>query len=399
MTDLAANLARLRKARDLSQEELAEAAEVGTDTVARIEQGKRRTARPTTIDRLATALGVTPQALGGSAPSEGQNERSIEDLRAAITASEDIPGMRDLADDDRELLSLPQLDIAAHSAWAAYVEGQHDRLIDTLPVLLGDARRFVHASPDDQRSAGQRVLSTAYRLAAGTAGRFGCTDLAWIAAHEGLDHARHCDQPELEAAIATRYLVWTLVRQHRYAEAERVATIAAERIEPRMLDRDTQRAGVFGNLLFNAATAATLAGAHPRAGDLLAEARAAATRAEGDWVSEAAIFGPRVAAFQTIEHTIRAGNPDEAVRLNAAIPNGGVPAFWEAGHRLLMASAELALKRRDQALTYLAEAARLAPDWASRQPLGCSTMQALIDHAPRRRTHTFARLANLYRLV
>ncbi|MEU6645661.1 helix-turn-helix transcriptional regulator [Saccharomonospora sp. NPDC046836] len=53
---LSENLARFRKARDLSQEQLAEAATVGVDTVARIEQGKRTTCRPATLARLASAL-------------------------------------------------------------------------------------------------------------------------------------------------------------------------------------------------------------------------------------------------------------------------------------------------------------------------------------------------------
>ncbi|WP_255637815.1 hypothetical protein [Amycolatopsis sp. DSM 110486] len=63
-------------------------------------------------------------------------------------------------------------------------------------------------------------------------------------------------------------------------------------IEPRMLDRDPTRAGVFGNLLFNAATAALNNGSRGRADDLLAAAHAAAVRSRGDTATEAAIFGP-----------------------------------------------------------------------------------------------------------
>ncbi|MGW3960385.1 helix-turn-helix domain-containing protein [Amycolatopsis sp. NPDC005003] len=48
---LAENLTRIRKARDFSQEGLVEAASVGVDTVARIEQGTRTTSRPATQAR------------------------------------------------------------------------------------------------------------------------------------------------------------------------------------------------------------------------------------------------------------------------------------------------------------------------------------------------------------
>ena len=55
-TPIAENLARFRKARNLSQEELAAAASVGVDTVGRIERGERRTTRPATVAKLAQVL-------------------------------------------------------------------------------------------------------------------------------------------------------------------------------------------------------------------------------------------------------------------------------------------------------------------------------------------------------
>jgi hypothetical protein len=95
-----------------------------------------------------------------------------------------------------------------------------------------------------------------------------------------------------------------------------------------MLDRDPVRAGVFGNLLFNAATAALRTGSTGRAEDLLAAAHAAAIRSRGDTASEAAIFGPRVAALQNVELAARVGDPEQALRLAASVPDttGDVPA-------------------------------------------------------------------------
>lgn len=59
------NLARIRKARDLSQEQLAASAGVAVDTVARIERAERQTTRPSTVNKLAAALGVAPSVLLG----------------------------------------------------------------------------------------------------------------------------------------------------------------------------------------------------------------------------------------------------------------------------------------------------------------------------------------------
>ncbi|HET6286372.1 MAG TPA: helix-turn-helix domain-containing protein [Amycolatopsis sp.] len=400
-TPFAENLARFRKGRNLSQEELAEAAAVGIDTVARIEQGTRATCRPKTLSSLANALGVTIDALLGAAPKQHSRDVDVVPLRKAITADARIPGLDDFAE-SRELLPLSELTISAHSAWRAYVDGRHNELLHALPAVLTDARRIVRDTHDDQRAGAHRVLSTAYRLGAGIAGRLGLDDLAYTAATRALDAATESDSPEVEAAISLRYLAWTLVRQGRAEEAERVATEAAAVIEPRMLDRDPVRAGVFGNLLFNAATAALSSGSAGRAEDLLAAAHAAAIRSRGDTATEAAIFGPRVAALQRVDLAVRAGDPEQALHLAGAVPDvqgGDVPAFWEAGHRLYLAAAAAELRRDREALAWLAEAKDLAADWVRYQPLGKATMKRVVDRTTRRRGPEFAELAAHYDVI
>lgn len=392
------NLARIRKARNLSQEQVAAAAGVAVDTVARIERAERQTTRPSTVDKLATALGVTPAVLLGILPPAGGTDAaSVANLRHAITASEEIPGLTDFVE-ATEVLSIRALTVVAHRTWRAYVDGRHGELLHALPSLLVDARRLVYTTKDDSKAAAHRVLSTAYRLGAGIAGRFGLDDLAWTSAERALRSARLSDTPDLEAAISMRYLVWTLVRQGRTDDAERVAVKAAEQIEPRMLDRDPARAGVFGNLLFNAASAAIRSGNGARANDLLAVARSAAVRSGRDHATEAAIFGPRVAALQAVDQAVRLGDPETALRLADRVPQpkGEVPAFWEAGHRLMLAAASAELRADRQSLAYLAQARELAPDWVRCQPLGVSTMRTLTDRAARRRGADFAALAEHY---
>ena len=395
---LAENLARFRKARNLSQEELAEAANVGVDTVSRIERGQRQTARPATIAKLAQALAVTSAALLGlTRVAHTVREADIARLRRAITASGEVPGLEDLADTD-DVSGWPSLASASHTAWKAYVDGRHNHLLHALPILLADARRLVHTTSGDANAAAQQVLSTAYRLGAGIAGRLDLNDLAWTAAERALTAARNSDDPEINTAISVRYLVWTLIKQGRTADAERVAVKAAERIEPRMLDRNVVRAGVFGNLLFNAANAALREGSGERADDLLAVAQAAAQRAGRDNATESAIFGPRVAALQVVEHAVRLGDPETALRLAEKIPEprGPVPPFWEAGHRIHLAHAAVRLRRDQLALNFLDEARNLAPDWVQRQPLGAAVMRDLVDKATRRRGRRFAALAAHY---
>ncbi|GAB3914678.1 helix-turn-helix domain-containing protein [Kibdelosporangium lantanae] len=318
---LSENLARFRKARNLSQEQLAEAASVGVDTVGRIERAERRTTRPSTVAKLANALGVSTETLLGVLPARGaQNDEAVADLRQAVTAIEDIPGLSDFTD-DREVLPVSTLGTVAHRAWRSYVDGRHAELLHALPTLIIDARRLVRNSENEGRGAGYRVLSTAYRLAAGISGRLELDDLAWTAAERALQAARNSDTQEIETAISLRYLVWSLIRQGRLEEAERVAIHAAEMIEPRGLNRDPHRAGIFGNLLFNAATAAVRQQSGERAADLLAVAQSAAVRSGRDIATEAAIFGPRVTALQTVEQALRLGDPEKALILAEDTPD------------------------------------------------------------------------------
>jgi hypothetical protein len=192
-----------------------------------------------------------------------------------------------------------------------------------------------------------------------------------------------------------------MIRQGRLEDAEQVAIRAAEQIEPRMLDRDPAKAGVFGNLLFNAAAAASRAGRTARANDLLAEAESAAVRSGQDDASEAAIFGPRVAALQRVEHAVTTGDPETALRLAERVPGpqGLVPASWEAGHRLMLASAAANVRDDRRALRYLGEARALAPAWVKQQPLGTKTMRRLVGRAARRRGPVFADLAAHYGVI
>ena len=398
---LGENLGRFRKARNLSQEELAESAGVAVDTVARIERGERQTTRAATLDKLAKALGVEPSALLGVLPPPHEpSSHDVSDLRRALTVSAEIPGLADFAE-PAETISPNELRETLTFAWQAYIDGRHSELLYTLPTLLTDTRRSIHAESGTDKARAYSVLSGADRLGAGTAGRFGLDDLAFTAAERAVAAARLSDDVEIGVAASTRYLVWVLVRQGRTSEAERVAVRTAERVEPRMTDTDTRALGVFGNLLFNAASAAMRAERGQRADELLRVAQAAAVRSGRDEATEAAIFGPHVAAIQTVEQAVRVGDPERALRLADSVPeaNGPVPAFWAAGHRIHLASAAVEVHQERHGLSLLAAAKNIAPDWVRYQPLGAAVMREIVDRAPRRRNEEFAELAEHYGVV
>src|SRR6266566_6344777 len=172
---LGENLGRIRKGRNLSQEELAAAAGVAVDTVARIERGERQTTRTSTLNKLARGLDVEPSTLLGILPPPHEPTADVANLRRALTASTDIPGLTDFAD-MRETIPLAELRASLNYTWRSYIAGRHSELLHTLPVLLADTRRLVHAAKGARLNSAYAVLSGAYRLGAGTAGRFGMDD-------------------------------------------------------------------------------------------------------------------------------------------------------------------------------------------------------------------------------
>src|ERR1700742_4465350 len=116
---LGENVARIRKARNLSQEELAAAAGVAVDTVARLERGERQTTRTSTLNKLARALGVEPTTLLGILPPPHEPARSdMVDLRKALTSSVEVPGLADFAD-LQETVPLAELRGSLSYAWQA----------------------------------------------------------------------------------------------------------------------------------------------------------------------------------------------------------------------------------------------------------------------------------------
>jgi transcriptional regulator with XRE-family HTH domain len=387
MLPLGENIARIRTARGLTQEELARASKVSVDTISRLERGAHATARRSTLAALALALGADPGRLLGIAPPE-QDTTGAEQLRRAVHAL-DLPDFAEPA----EVLPLPELHDSALGAWSDYLAGRHTELLAGLPALMVDARRAVRALADDHAAQAAGLLATCYRLAAGLSGRLGLVDLAAHAAHRALDAARYTTRPELDEAAALRYLAWVLVRQGDLAQAERLAVRAAERLDGGLLARpDGDRIGVFGSLLFNAASAAARQGSPGRADDLLRAASAAAARSGVDRIDETGVFGPRVAAMQAVDQAMRTGDPEQAVQLAGHLPNpaGAVPAFWESGHRLHLAAACVDLQRWSDVVEHLDAARTLAPQWSRVQPLGHTVLGQLVEHRGRRSEHITA---------
>lgn len=397
------NLARVRKARGLTQEELAEASRVSIDVIARLEQGRKKGARWTTLIKLANALEVqlavlvTPPALLGSGGDPQGND--IQGLRRAITPIGDFLEAEDLAE-DVEVASVDELRRSVSTISDAYHLGEFSDVCQALPSVIGDARRATRTSDAESRGAAYAILSACYRMAAGVTVMRGHQDLAMVAVQKAAYAARHAHDELASAAVAAS-LSWILLKQGRYDEAERSATMAAERVEPSFTRGTRAQLAAFGNLMINASCAAIRAGARQRADDLLAVARAAASRHGTDGVYGGSVFGPRIVAMYETCNAVEAHDIGGALEHARRVPpasGGMLPATWEARYLLNLAYAHSEIGDDYTAVDLLVNARHVAPEWIKYHPMAATVVLEQLER-PRKPSDKLAALAGHLRVL
>ncbi len=388
------NLVRLRKARGLTQTELAGVSGVSVDVIARLEQHRKHGARWSTLILLANALGVqlpvliTPPALLG--PHGTAAGSDLFTLRRALTSTGDLFADDELAD-DADLADPTVLSEQVRNMWRTYQQGDFALVIEMLPGLIGDARRLTDGVHADRA---HRLLSTCYSAAAGVTVMRGHQDLAWTAVERAVAAARRTGSP-LATTAASIFASWILLKQGRYADAESAALRAADRAEPSITRGSRIELATFGNLLVNAACAAVRTGAGDRAADHLSVARAAAGRYGVDGVAQWAVFGPRVVAMYSACNAVELHDFDAAVRAGSEVPEaagGALPATWEARYLLNMAYAHCELGHDGESIELLGRARDAAPAWIGLHPLGHALVRDLLERS-RVRSEQLADLA------
>ncbi|WP_131739365.1 helix-turn-helix domain-containing protein [Actinomadura roseirufa] len=383
-------LKRIRKERGLSQEALAEKAGLSKDTVAKLEQGRRRGERTTTLMRLANALDVDLGELTGRRERVGGREgASVLAVRDVILAPSLLPGVGGLdAADSGEPTALPDLESAVARGWRMYWEGDLTALTAAVPGLVAEARLT-------QRSIGARAavpLSRAYQLAACLLNHLGKPDLAALAAERAIA-AAHQGDDELQHATVQGTYAWALHRQARLGEAERVAAKAASSIEPSFSGSPVHLA-VWGGLLLNALAPRVAAGNDPE--EYLSPARAAAA-AIGDrrvahfdaWFSIDIVHMQSVYAWATLREPGRALDVARGVRLS------GLQGIARGRHLLDVAQAHVDARQPQAAEARLADAHATAPQWFRHQALA----ESLVGEVREATTRPSPRIRALARAV
>jgi transcriptional regulator with XRE-family HTH domain len=385
-TSIGDRIRRLREFRDdMTQEELAGRAGVSVDTIRKLEQGVRQSARITTLRALSRALDVELERLVGQATVTQQlsDDGGLIALRDAIQDVGALPGVPTAADDDLE--DPPDAGAwisSVKSATGLYWRGLYSNLASTLPLLLRDGHAVVRESPTERV---WRHLALAYQLAASLATQAGHTDWAYQAVERQLMAAQRASDP-LAEGMGVSTLSWVLLRQGRWEQAQDVAVRKADALEPSFRSNRDELA-VYGNLLIAAATPAARRNEHDEAFELLARAEGAAIICGSPVKAYGSAFSVVDVRTQKVNIALAGEDirPDAALRFAADVEVGAITRpIHSASHRLDVAQAQYQTGDGSGALATLLDVESEQPEWIRFQALAAATVREMREEERRR---------------
>ncbi|WP_328763173.1 MULTISPECIES: helix-turn-helix domain-containing protein [unclassified Streptomyces] len=352
----------------MTQEQLAEAAAVSVGVVRKLERGG--TASLPSLLSIADALGTDIAVLlGQQAPRRSMDRDERAALRMVSAATHDaaigIPA-------DVEPGTVEELRDAVRRADAAYWAGRYTELGTLLGQLLPEARaRFDAAGPAEREAAGGVLIDT-FQTAGMAANVLGSRDLAYAALTYGRQIAVQAGDDLRDAHLAAT-TAWVNLRDGRTTQGFALAAAQADRIEPKMSEHDPDRLSVYGQLVTNAAVAASRGGASAEsAREYLSQAHAVAARIGEEHArgAHAQPYGPMYAATQAMSIAVALGDTSGALRLMDTVRlDDTVPLATRARYGLDVALTHVECRRWEAAADTLGAVCSMAPGWVRHQML------------------------------
>ncbi|MEU8197934.1 helix-turn-helix transcriptional regulator [Microbispora amethystogenes] len=358
---IGARLRAARRDRDLTQEQLAERAGISRDLIAKLEQGRRTTARLTTLIAVANALDIELSQLTNKRDRMGgdRDGARVLALRDALLSPNHLPAIDD--GHDGAPTSVPAIRDAVDTACRAYWAGDFPALIAQLPDLIAEAR-LTHQA---YGVSAVYPLAMVYDLAASIMVHLGRDDLAAIGAERAITTAHSGDDELLWATLHATY-AWILLHQARTDEAEALAARMAARIEP-AFSAPSNHVAAYGNLLMTALAPAAAAGRD------VAEYISLATAAAGRLGCRTSIyntsFGPSTVAMQETHAYAVLRDPAHALEAARRIRPGDLQGISHGRHLLDVAQSHLDAGQHRAATERLIEARAHSPVWFRHQAL------------------------------
>jgi len=378
-----------------TQAQLAALAGVSKDTIAKLEQGQRKSAELETLHKIARALDVDTAVLvakGSTEPADVPNAGVVA-IRHALTAVDDLVG-----EVSGEPVTLEYARQTVDYSWGSYWAGRYDTLGALLPTALPQLRATVHASSGADLPMVNDLMARLYWVTGCTLVHMGATDAAFLAVDKAIAAAALADDELLDAALRGS-VAWQLLVQGRYEESVRVSTTAAAAVEPHGEVGD-EHLSVYGALLLQAAVASGRNRLVPQAqaNGYLDSAGEVSQRIGADRDHYETPFGPSQVTMQTVDVHIGAQDYVGALDAAALMPaNPGLPLAAKARHHTDKAYAASRLGHDRDALNTLLHMEQSAPDWFRYQAMPRLIVAELLDNH-RRRTDSRELLGLAHRL-
>lgn len=376
-------LGRLRRARDLTQEALAERAKISVDVVRKLEQQRKHSARLPTLHALSAGLGVELTTLLGEPPAvsaNGEEPPGLLEVRKALLPAP-FPLLPPPVEDTPAALPVLRSEIA--DGWTLYHDADFPRLIETLPGIVTDARLATAIYSGEQRGAAQASLGKALQLGGHLAIRLGKVDLALSVLERAIIAADASNDPLLAPMIANS-VAWAYQRQNRLDDARGVAVHAADQAEPHDRDTSTDHLRVWGGLLLSAATTAARAGDYDQARDMMDVAEQAASRIgpQAKPNKMVSVFNTSAVKIEQVRLAVGFQRPEEAVEIAKGVRLGPeVPPTWRSWFYLDVARAKADLGDAAGAVRMLQRLKAESPEWMRHHVLAVSIVTDLRHNA------------------
>lgn len=369
MTDkdrIGARVARLRKARGLTQSGLARRANVSYSLLSKVETG-HVPASPVFIGAVARALRADVTDLTGQPylvpdwPSD-RAQASIGEVRRAVSFPDLMPDL------EAAPRSVDELETEVGRLVVLQGAARHVELGERLPAVLDELTAHAHG---EGGAAVFRLLNRSYAIASSLARRMGYNDLGMLAIERAGGAAARADDPNLPALVAlSRALM--LLTQGSFRPGLALAESALGTAEAPEVD---------GALHLRCAISAARAGDAAVAWNHWGTARDLAPAADPS-DPYAMAFNPPNVEVHGVAVAVELTDYDEAVRRGANLVLSPVLLpERHAHHRIDLARAYAATGAWRRALDALLQAERIAPLMVRYHPSSRDTVASLLSSA------------------
>lgn len=360
------SIAAVRKARGLTQSELARQAAVSLSLLRKIEQGTRP---------LTTSVRAAIDAVLGPVPAPDDGAADPNRIAVALPQLRELMDAYDIPPDPPYAMrSLNELRRMTSSATAWRLSSQYAKLAGLVPGLITDLTAKALTSAGHEQEQAFALLALAYRAADAIADKHGHHDISGRATELIRWAAARSADPQLE-------MMSTYVRAELFFSGQHA------RSGLRIIDRvtapvtsagDVPLLAMRGALCMRAAVLAAHAGMPDEASDRIAEAQAIA-RQVPDGVYHGTAFGLASVRIHELALAVEIGDVGRAVKLAGQWqPPRTLPGERQSHFHIEAARAYCWAGNRDQAVTALWQARRAAPQHTRCNPAVIETIRVLI---------------------